>query len=142
MNRLFIEDRRDDVESNIIPSLTAGVWVIMDRYYYSNAAYQGAMGMRPRDIIIQNRSMRFPEPHRVYFIDITARAALERIAARNGTGKGDIFEKGEFLERVREIYLSFRGDNFLVIDGSGSMEEVFRAVRSDADLLMTAGMEP
>jgi len=46
--RLFLIDRQDDAEANISPSLQKGVTVIMDRYYYSNAAYQGAAGILPR----------------------------------------------------------------------------------------------
>nr|MDP6657848.1 dTMP kinase [Nitrospinaceae bacterium] len=40
----FIEDRREDVEKNILPALRENKVVLLDRYYYSTAAYQGALG--------------------------------------------------------------------------------------------------
>ncbi len=48
--RLFMLDRREDVRHNILPALVAGKLVIMDRYYLSNIAYQGARGLDPAKI--------------------------------------------------------------------------------------------
>jgi dTMP kinase len=44
---MFIKDRIDDSEQNILPSLKSGATVVMDRYFYSNAAYQGVSGSPP-----------------------------------------------------------------------------------------------
>ena len=52
---LFIQDRRWDVETNILPALRTGKTVVMDRYYYSNACYQGARGLDMDDILRTNR---------------------------------------------------------------------------------------
>ena len=41
---LFHEDRRDHVEHLILPALEAGKVVILDRYFFSTMAYQGARG--------------------------------------------------------------------------------------------------
>ena len=49
--KLFILDRHDDVKTNILPCLKNRQSVIMDRYYYSNAAYQGAMGLSAERIL-------------------------------------------------------------------------------------------
>ena len=38
----FFQDRLEDVEKNILPTLKKKKIVIMDRYYFSNVAYQGA----------------------------------------------------------------------------------------------------
>ncbi|MDB6134193.1 MAG: tmk 1 [Verrucomicrobiales bacterium] len=42
--RLFELDRREHISRAIQPALDAGGIVILDRYYWSTAAYQGARG--------------------------------------------------------------------------------------------------
>jgi dTMP kinase len=128
--RLFLMDREDDARRNISPALETGVSVIMDRYYFSNAAYQGAMGLAPEDIIAENRKRNFPEPSRVYIIDIDPDTALERIALRSSSRR-DIFEKREFLHRVREILLSVADERFVVIDGNSPAEEISARILLD-----------
>ncbi len=136
MLRLFISDRADDVRRNIIPALEENISIIMDRYYYSNAAYQGAMGLSPEEIIRENRKMSFPEPDRVYLIDTTPELALERLAGRNSGGERELFERGAFLEKVRDIYHRIAGENFFIVDGSGNVDEIFRLVSHDCMTLM------
>ena len=130
---LFIRDRQEDVSRNILPALNGGTSVIMDRYYYSNAAYQGAMGIPADDILRKNREQGFPEPDRVYFIDLEPDVALQRVAERSEDGKKDVFEKAGFLEKVRENYLSIVNDRFVVIDGTGSRDEIFSMIISDIE---------
>ncbi len=113
---LFLQDRRWDVETNILPALRAGTAVVMDRYYYSNACYQGARGLDKEAILRTNRGFA-PEPDIVFIIDVDVERALARISlARQGVAK--LFEKKEFLEKVRRNYLSLRGANLVVIDGN------------------------
>jgi dTMP kinase len=133
--RLFILDRDDDVANNLAPALSRGDVVVMDRYYYSNAAYQGAGGADPAAIIAENRARRFPEPDRIYFIDIDPGLAMERIGRRASEKARELFEQKGFLERVRTIFLSQLGPNALVVDRSGSPDEVFARIVQD----MTAG---
>ncbi len=132
--RLFLLDRKDDVERNIVPALKESRIVIMDRYYYSNAAYQGAAGIAPGRIIAENRALSFPEPDRIYYVDIPAPVAMRRIAGRSGKGT-EVFEKEYFLQRVREIFLSFSGDRFMVVDGTQGIEDVFAVIKKDFDAL-------
>lgn len=123
---LFIQDRRWDVEHNILPALGAGTTVIMDRYYYSNACYQGARGLDMEEILRANREFA-PEPDLVLIIDVDVERALERIGRGRAT-VAKLFEKKEFLEKVRANYLSLRGANLAVIDGNPALEPVFAAV--------------
>lgn len=128
---LFLLDREDDNRNNILPSINGKKMIIMDRYYYSNVAYQGAMGIPPASIIFENRKREFPEPHRVYLIDINPEEAIERI--KNRMISSDIFEKKIFLERVRKIYHTIADDRFLIIDGSNKPEEIIIIIKEDIE---------
>src|SRR4030042_3033373 len=44
---LFVKDRRENVRKNIKPALSEKKVVILDRYYFSTIAYQGAKGIEP-----------------------------------------------------------------------------------------------
>ncbi len=75
----FLQDRRWDVENNILPALRSGRTVVLDRYYYSNACYQGARGLDMEEILRLNREFA-PEPDIVFIIDVDVDRALARIA--------------------------------------------------------------
>lgn len=125
---LFIADRRWDVETNILPALRSGTTVVMDRYYYSNACYQGARGLELEGILRANRSFA-PEPGIVFIIDVEVERALARIhLAREGVAK--LFEKKDFLEKVRANYLALRGANLVLIDGNPALDQVMGSVLS------------
>lgn len=123
----FLNDRRQHVEELLAPSLAAGRIVILDRYYFSTMAYQGARGFDPAEIRRRNESFA-PVPDLLLVMDLDVDTSLQRIGAR-----GDVaneFEKRENLERCREIFLSLRDEPFArVIDSSGSLDEVTRRIR-------------
>jgi dTMP kinase len=129
--RLFIEDRREDYMLNIKPSIENGITIVMDRYFYSNAAYQGFSKISPKEIIKQNLDQGFPIPDRVYYIDIDPQEAMKRITARSGSGKTELFEKRTFLEGVRENFLSMIDKHFLKVDGSLTADEIFGIIKED-----------
>ncbi len=129
--RLFIEDRQQDYDLNIKPCIDSSITIVMDRYFYSNAAYQGSPEIPPSEIISENINRRFPVPDRVYYIDIAPDEALRRISLRNGSGKTELFEKKSFLERVRENFLSMSSPVFLKVDGSLSQDTIFQIIKED-----------
>lgn len=124
--RLFIADRRWDVENRITPARAAGKAVILDRYYYSNACYQGARGLDMEGILRQNREFA-PPPDLVLWIDVPVPEALARIR-RSRQEQAPLFEQAQFLETVRANYLVCAGDDFLRVDGSAGEREVFATV--------------
>ena len=134
---LFIEDRREDYNLNIKPCLDNGITIVMDRYFYSNAAYQGSDRISPHEIIKQNLNQGFPIPDRVYFIDIAPKEAMKRITARNCSGKTELFEKEAFLEGVRKNFLSIIDkhsmidQHFLKVDGNLTVDEIFNIIKDD-----------
>ncbi|MCL1865136.1 MAG: dTMP kinase [Spirochaetes bacterium] len=128
---LFIEDRKEDYKLNIRPCIENGITIVMDRYFYSNAAYQGCSKISPIEIIERNLNQGFPIPDRVYYIDIDPQAAMKRITARSGSGKTELFEKKTFLEGVRKNFLSMTDRHFLKIDGSLSVDEISNIIKDD-----------
>lgn len=101
----FHLDRREDVETNIAPSLQKKNIVIMDRYLYSSVAYQGALGIDPHEIYEINKEFA-PIPDVTIILDITPRIAIERI--RHGRKEiPNHFERKENLKKVRRIFLEF-----------------------------------
>jgi len=118
----FLKDRRQHVAEVIAPALAAGKGVILDRYYFSTMAYQGARGFDPALIRRLNEEFA-PVPDLLLILDLEVTAAHQRIGSRGGTANE--FEQRENLERCRQIFLSLRDEPFVrVIPSSGSIDEV------------------
>ncbi len=98
---LFLKDRMEDVKKNIRPALDAGKIVIMDRYYFSNIAYQGALGLDPFEIQRKNEEIA-PRPDLTIILDITPGEAVRRIKNRNEPPNE--FEREKYLAEVRAIF--------------------------------------
>ena len=123
--RLFIEDRRWDVENRINPAMNEGKDIVMDRYYYSTMAYQGARGMDIETIRKMNSFA--PVPDIAIILDIEPELAVERISRR---GQGNYFEKLDYLEKVRAVFLSMKNyDEVAIIDSSGAYGETENMIR-------------
>jgi len=127
---LFIADREEHVAQVITPSLAAGKVVILDRYYFSNMAYQGAIGFDPQEIRDRNEAFA-PVPDILFILDLDTDTALARIGGRGD--ETNEFEKREDLERCRGIFLSLKDEPFVrVINASKAMEEVQEQLRREA----------
>lgn len=96
----FIEDRRDNVQRHILPALANRTVVLLDRYYFSTMAYQGALGRDPASIQQRNEAFA-PVPDLVILLDLAPRQALQRVEQRRTP---DHFETLEYLERVARIF--------------------------------------
>jgi dTMP kinase len=130
MLRLFIEDREQDVAENIRPALTEKKIVVIDRYYHSNAAYQGASGLSYKRILRSNIERGFPVPDRVFLFDIDPRSALERIRKRlaESMDQADVFEKESFLSDVATIYKELGDQSFCVLDAELTPDELLEMI--------------
>lgn len=104
---LFLLDRRYDVATHIQPALAANQLVLMDRYYFSTIAYQGARGLDPAEIRRQNEAFA-PVPDLVIVLQLSPAQALARIRAARGE-TGNVFEREDYLTRVDEIFRTMRG---------------------------------
>lgn len=123
---LFMRDREEDVKKNILPALKEGKIVIMDRYYYSTIAYQGARGIDTEKIKEMNERIA-PKPDLVILLDADPEKVVERIKAR---GYLTPFEDVDYLRKVRKIFLSYADENFVVVDASKPLEKVKDEVKA------------
>lgn len=126
---LFQKDRRENVKKNLKPALKKKRIVILDRYYYSNIAYQGAKGIDEKLIRRMNEEF-VVEPDLVFIFDIDPKKGLERI--ENRKKKDKLFEREDYLVKVREIFRSFKGEKFVHIDALKSKEEIRKEIEERA----------
>ncbi len=122
---LFLADRRQHVKNLLLPSLMEGKIILCDRYYFSTAAYQGALGLDPEIILAQNDFA--PEPHLVLLFQASLDIGLKRITAGRGETLNN-FEQREFLEKVATIFSAIKRPFIRNIDASGTMEDIHRQV--------------
>lgn len=122
---LFMRDREEDVKKNILPALKEGKIVIMDRYYYSTIAYQGARGIDTEKIKEMNERIA-PKPDLVILLDADPEKVIKRIEAR---GELTPFEDIHYLRRVREIFLNYVDEKVVIVDASKPLEKVKEEVK-------------
>jgi dTMP kinase len=122
---LFVKDRRENVRANIRPALERRKVVILDRYYYSTIAYQGAKGIDPERIRRRNEVF-VVKPDLVFILDIEAGQGLDRIRGRKS--KDLLFERRRYLAKVGRIFRGFRGRRFVHIDGARPRDELAREI--------------
>jgi len=122
---LFLKDRKENVEKNLKPALQKKRVVILDRYYFSTIAYQGAKGIDEKLIKKMNEEF-VVEPDLVFIFDIDPQKGLERI--ENRKKKDRLFEREDYLVKVREIFRSFKGEKFVHIDALKSEEEISKEI--------------
>jgi dTMP kinase len=118
---LFRKDRLDNVERNLRPALNEGRIIVLDRYYYSTIAYQGAKGIDPGRIRRLNEKFA-PPANLVFILDIRPGEGLARIADRKSRDR--LFEREAYLSRVRRIFRGFIGRKFVHLDASRDRSEV------------------
>ena len=123
---LFLKDRKEHIETLIKPALQRDEVVILDRYYYSNMAYQGARGMNPQEIKEQNEAFCLT-PDLVLILTLPLEDALQRIGLRDG--EGDAFESKQALAKCQEIFNTLEGDFMHFVSGLGSPAEIHEEVR-------------
>ena len=124
---LFLQDRRYDVAAHILPALSAHKLVLMDRYYFSTIAYQGALGIDPENIRRLNEAFA-PVPDMVFLLLIPPAQALERI--RHARGRTDeVFEREEYLKKVDEVFRTLTGPHIYPIDADQPIDAVTAALQ-------------
>lgn len=116
----FLRDRREHVEHVLKPALERGLVVLVDRYYLSTVAYQGARGLDPSDLLLKNAFA--PSPDIIIVLDVAPQLGLKRIRERGD--HADHFEKEEELAKARQIFQTLSVQNLTLIDGTLSISEI------------------
>lgn len=121
---LFINDRREHVEKVIEPALKEKKLVLLDRYYFSSIAYQGALGLDPKEIRRMNEEFA-PPPDLVLLLTVPPGTGLSRIT-KNRKKRLDAFEREEYLSKVQKIFLKLTAPYIQRIDASRAKDEVIQ----------------
>ncbi len=121
---LFMRDRVEHVRNELEPWLAAGRIVVVDRYYFSTVAYQGARGMDPTRLLEMNEAIA-PRPDLLFIMDIPAREGLTRV---NRRGAADAFENELELDAARINFAALRGDYIHHLDGRRQIGDLSREI--------------
>jgi len=125
---LFVKDRQWHVENHIRPALEAGKVVLLDRYYFSSIAYQGARGLELDDIRRRNEAIA-PRPDVVLLLDLDPESALQRIKKQRAETP-NLYEKLDYLRAVREIFLGLRDPFIRRFDAAPNEEAVWSQIEA------------
>ena len=101
---LFVKDRKEHIEYMIKPALEEGYFIILDRYFHSSIAYQGAKGIDINRIINMHKDF-IIKPDIVFIFHLPIDIALNRIISKRGIA--DRFENETYLKKVDKIFHSF-----------------------------------
>ena len=132
---LYEAARAQHVRAVILPALAAGTSVLCDRFCDATMAYQGfSRGINASRIEWLNAFASVGAvPDLTVLIDVVPEEGFRRIA-----GRGRILDRLEgeslaFHRQVRDGYLSLHRrypDRIVLVDGSGTADAVFEAVRA------------
>lgn len=138
---LFQADRLEHVEHCLRPALDRGWLVITDRYYYSSAAYQGALGLDPQAIVAQSEVFA-PRPDLVVILTLPVPVALDRRLKARG-GRVQVSEEPGYLEKVAAIYDTFAGPHLKRLDAAAPASQVLgQLVVLTLAVLPAEGVDP
>lgn len=121
----FALDRLIHLKRRVIPLLEEGYIVVSDRYMYSSIAYQTASGA-PLEWVMEVNKWAL-KPDLAIYLDVDPLTGLKR--RQSMESRFPEFEKLEFIERVRRVYLELVSRGLLVkVDASRPVEEVYKDV--------------
>lgn len=129
--------RHDHAEKVIKPGITAGKWVLSDRFFDTTTVYQGYAGGLGMDVLdnIRRAALGNFQPHLTLVFDIDPVRGLERAmqdAATRPVDNTRFERKGlEFHQKVRAGFLDIlknNPDRCVLIDADGTMDEVQQRV--------------
>lgn len=128
----FLDDRVDSVQQNIQPSLSQGYHVLLDRYYFSMAAYQGDDEYPPKKIVQMNREKNFPTPDYLFYLNLSIDDAMIRIQKRRG--EKEYFEDWKLLENIQKNFLQVLPNTTHILDAMQSEEKLLFDVMNILEL--------
>jgi dTMP kinase len=136
---LMAADRAQHVSEVVVPALSAGTWVVTDRYSASTLAYQGyGRGLDREDL---DRLIRWATDGLAPDLTVLLDLPVEVAAGRRHGRSGDRFEtEGDgFLMRVADGYRRLAAEArsaWLVVDGTLPEHEVAATIWSGVSGLL------
>ncbi len=119
---LMFASRTEHLHKVILPALTAGTWVVCDRFTDATFAYQGGGRLLGTERVAELERWVHPQfqPDRTWLFDVPLEVARERLER---TRAKDRFEKeaDAFFERTRAAYLErahMYPERFLRVDAT------------------------
>ncbi len=98
----YMKDRQWDLEQNILPNLEKKKVVLVDRYYLSSAAYQGALNAFSLEYVLEKNSFA-RRPDLWIILDVPVSLGQSRIRDRDKKNE-DKLEIPAYQEIVRKNY--------------------------------------
>lgn len=125
MTFLFAADRAEHLygKGGIKEHLDAGDIVICDRYLHSSLAYQN---VGRNDGLPEHVNARFPLPRQAFLLSVPVRECMRRIGARGE--KPELYEKGQFLEKVAVNYTMVWPPFYHIFDGTMNPDVIAGAI--------------
>jgi dTMP kinase len=138
---LYAAARAQLVEEAIEPRLTAGRWLLLDRFIDSSLAYQGGGRELGIDAVraINEFAIRTARPDRTLLLTIDERLGRSRSRARAGAPDRLERERDDFFERTATAYLELASqepDRIRIIDASQPPDRVLSAALRELDDLL------
>jgi dTMP kinase len=126
----YTEDRRWDLQHNILPALERNELVLVDRYYLSSAAYQGALEVFTMDYVLEKNSFA-KRPDLWIILDVPVKLGQARLRMRDKRND-DQLEKAEYQKKVLLNYQKLSdmdiGGKVIWIDASMEEEQLTQVI--------------
>jgi dTMP kinase len=136
MALLFAADRRDHLQREIEPQLSAGTTVISDRYLLSSLAYQAEEADRDWVSLLARG---VPRPDITVLLDLPIEVAARR---REAAGRPvERYDANSYLAKVAANYreLAKQDPSVVVLDGTASKDAVTEELHRVLAPLFTSG---
>jgi len=134
---LFAADRLDHITrpDGLIEALERGAYVLCDRYYLSNYAYNMVDVDIEWIMALNSEATKLCKPDLHVYVDVPAEVALSRITKR---GEKELFENLERLNKVHDNYDALiealkDSENIFRVDGTHDSHIVFAKIRDYID---------
>jgi len=128
------------VENVIRPALSAGTWVVCDRFVDASRAYQGGGRGIPMEQINELADWVLGDlrPDLTILLDAPVEIGMSRADSRGDPDRLDV-ERADFYTRVRASYLQLaesEPERFVIVDAAGSLDEVRASIDDLAAVIL------
>jgi dTMP kinase len=134
---LFLADRRGHLDSEVLPALERGQWVVCERYTDSTLAYQSwGRGIAAEEIDGLLDWCRFPDPDMTFLLDVDEKTARSRLGSRKKLDRMESELEIALMARVIQGYRELARRNprrVVVVDATADVRHVAERVREHVE---------